>query len=31
MAALLQQAGFIDPVVKPVIPEYTGMVAMRKP
>jgi hypothetical protein len=31
MAGLIMEAGFIEPVVKRVIPEYTGMVAARKP
>jgi 2-hydroxy-4-(methylsulfanyl)butanoate S-methyltransferase len=31
MAALLQEAGFSDPVIEPVIPEYTAMVSARKP
>ena len=31
IAAMLAQAGFVDPQVKTVIPEYTGMVAARKP
>ncbi len=30
IAAMLAKAGFVDPQVKPVIPEYTGMVAARK-
>ena len=31
IAAMMKKAGFIDPQVKPVIPDYTGMVAARKP
>jgi len=31
IAAMLSQAGFVGPQVKTVIPEYTGMVAARKP
>lgn len=31
MAGLLQQAGFVEAVVETVIPEYTGMVAAKKP
>lgn len=31
MAGLLLEAGFADPVVESVIPEYTAMVAARKP
>ena len=31
IASMLSQAGFVDPQVKTVIPEYTGMVAARKP
>jgi predicted O-methyltransferase YrrM len=31
MAGLLGEAGFVDPVIETVIPEYTGMVAARKP
>ncbi len=31
MAGLLQEAGFVEPVMDTVIPEYTAMVAARKP
>lgn len=31
MARLLGEAGFVAPVVRTVIPEYTGMVAAKKP
>jgi predicted O-methyltransferase YrrM len=31
MAGLLKEAGFVDPVIKSVIPEYTAMVAAKKP
>jgi len=31
IAAMMKKAGFVDPQVKTVIPEYTGMVAARKP
>jgi predicted O-methyltransferase YrrM len=31
MARLLGEAGFVDPVIRTVIPEYTGMVAAKKP
>lgn len=31
MGRLLEEAGFVDPVVDTVIPEYTGMVWARKP
>jgi hypothetical protein len=31
IASMLSQAGFVDPQTKTVIPEYTGMVAARKP
>jgi hypothetical protein len=31
MAAMLVETGFADPVIETVIPEYTAMVAARKP
>lgn len=31
MAGLLREAGFVNPVAETVIPEYTAMVAARKP
>ena len=31
MATLLQKAGFVDTVIEPIIPEYTAMVAAKKP
>jgi cyclopropane fatty-acyl-phospholipid synthase-like methyltransferase len=31
IAGMLREVGFVDPEIKPVIPEYTGMVAARKP
>jgi hypothetical protein len=31
MAGRLKAAGFVNPEVRPVIPEYTGLVAAKKP
>jgi predicted O-methyltransferase YrrM len=31
MARLLEETGFVEPVIETVIPEYTAMVAARKP
>ncbi|MBW1951201.1 MAG: hypothetical protein JRJ18_16995 [Deltaproteobacteria bacterium] len=31
MAGLLQEAGFVEPVIRTVIPEYTAMVCVTKP
>jgi hypothetical protein len=31
MARMLEEAGFVDPLIQGVIPKYTAMVAAKKP